>query len=109
MKEQKNTVYWSNVEYVYDENSEEFEKLKGGFVYVFVNSFDAKEAMEKILKAFENEKLNPFHIEFIMPYDEETEFETNKEKEDILELFNQAKSSNDVVFDNFFTYEDLVE
>jgi len=109
MKENLKAVYWSNIEYTYDEKTEEYEQLKGGFVYAFVKAFDAREAMEMILEAFNKENMNPFNIEFVMHYDEEIQWETDEETDRMMALYENAKESNDVVFDAFYTYEDLAE
>jgi len=34
----KSKVYWSGIEYIYKRSSPDYEKLNGGFVYVFIKA-----------------------------------------------------------------------
>ena len=101
-----NKVYWCSIEYSYKENPSELVDLKGGFVYSFVSAFDAKEALDKVALAMEDKKLSPVEIEFISPYDPETEWETEEEAERFLGLFNEAEETTEVLFDDFYAYEE---
>lgn len=96
-------IYWSSIEYSYSDNKD----LKGGFVYAFIKAFDAREALKKLLPAFDEKGMVPIEIEFIMPYDVETEWETAKETSNFLKLNKAALKSDEVVFDVFYAYEDL--
>ncbi len=98
-------IYWTGIEYNYDENSPEYGKLKGGFVYGFVKAFDVREALEKLLNKLKNEKLVPKEVEFVSPYDEQMEWETKEETSRYNQLFEEAKSLNQVIFDDFYAYE----
>ena len=98
----ENKIYWTGIEYNYDEKSND---LKGGFVYAFVKSFDVREALEKVLKALKEEKLVPLDIEFVSPYDEEMEWETEEQTKQFLEMYEDAKNTEDVIFDDFYAYE----
>lgn len=103
IKERK--VYWSGIEYLYKSDSEEYGELAGGFVYVFIKATDVREVLSKITLSFDDEKLDPIEIEFIKPYDEELEWETSSQTKYYLELFNKAKSSESLIFDDFYAYE----
>lgn len=93
-------VYWSSVEYLYSGK----KNLNGGFVYAFVKAFDVREAFAKLLAVFDEKKMIPVEIEYIMPYDIETEWETPEETFKFLELNSAALKSNEVIFDNFYAY-----
>jgi hypothetical protein len=96
----KMKVYWSSVEYSYSGK----KNLKGGFVYAFVRAFDVREVLAKLLAA--KKKMTPVEIEYIMPYDVDTEWETPEETSKFLELNNAALKSNEVIFDDFYAYVD---
>ena len=95
-------VYWSSVEYSYSGK----KNLKGGFVYAFVKAFDVREALAKLLAAFDVKKMTPVEIEYIMPYDIDTEWETPEETSKFLEINNVALKSDEVIFDDFYAYVD---
>lgn len=63
-------IYWTGIEYIYDKTSPEYGKLEGGFVYGFVNTFDVREVLEKVLNKLKTEKIVPKEVEFISLYDE---------------------------------------
>ena len=44
-------------------------------------------------------------VEFISPYDIETKWETEEQTIKIIQLYNNAASSNQVIFDDFYAYE----
>ena len=100
----KNRIYWSSIEYEYDKRE---SNLNGGFVYVFIKAADVKDALEKILKEFENEKIIPFDIEFIKPYDSKLEWKNQEETKYYFELYSMAKKSAKVIFDKFYAYEKI--
>lgn len=94
-------VFWTSIEYSYLDD----KSLKGGFVYAFVKAFDVKEALAKLLAVFTKKKMIPNEIEYIMPYDSSTEWETSEETSKFLKLYNKASKIDDVVFDTFYAYE----
>ncbi|MBC5774899.1 hypothetical protein H8S95_12555 [Pontibacter sp. KCTC 32443] len=98
-------VYWSSIEYKYGDASDNPEKLKGGFAYVFIKAFDVRDALEKISESLDRKGLHPIEIEFISPYDKETEWETSKETKHYKRLFVEALNSSDVVYDDLYAYE----
>jgi hypothetical protein len=98
-------VYWASIEYIYTPESNEFNKLKGGFVYAFVNADNFKIALDKIKKEMDIIHLESIHIEFIKPYDKDTKWKTSEETAIYMDLFNESQKSNQVVFDTFYAYE----
>lgn len=98
-------IYWSGIEYEYNENSVEYKKLKGGFVYAFIKSNDVREALEIILSELNKNHLLPSTIEFVSPYEKEMEWETSKETSHYTKLYKTALKSSVVVFDDFYAYE----
>ena len=102
-------IFWSSIEFGYDKDSPDFEKLIGGFVYVFVKSFDVIEALEKIQKAFSERNLIPIEVEYISPYNPELEWENEEDHKNYLELSDFAFRTGLVVFDDFYSYETIEE
>lgn len=101
----KKKVFWSGVEYLYMQDSKDFDKLKGGFTYVFVNAFDAREVMDKLLLALNEKKFRPVEVEFISPYDNETEWESIDITNHYRNLGTESINTNEVVFDDLYAYE----
>lgn len=95
-------VYWSSVEYSYSGK----KNLKGGFVFAFVKAFDVREALAKLLAALDENKMTPVEIEYIMPYDIDTEWESPEETSKFLDINNVALKSDEVIFDDFYAYVD---
>lgn len=104
-KTEKSKIYWTGVEYSYGKKSDNYKELKGGFVYAFINAIDVREALGKLLKELKKQDLNPLEVEFISPYDEEMEWETNEQTNHYLGLYEEALKSEEVVFDDFYAYE----
>jgi len=105
----ENKIFWSSIEFRYDKDSPDFKKLVGGFVYVFIKSFDVIEALERIQKAFKEKKLIPIDVEYINPYNPELEWENEEDHEKYLKLSDFAFQSGLVVFDDFYSYENIKE
>ncbi len=95
-------IYWSSIEYVYKKPE---GNLLGGFVYVFINAFDVRFALEKISKEFIRENLIIKDIEFIKPYHPEQEWNSTERTEHYSKLCKIAKKSSRVEFDTFYAYE----
>ena len=98
-------IYWTSIEYNYNKTSDKYEKLSGGFVYGFVKAIDEIEALNKFTDELRNQDKDVKEIEFISPYDIETEWETKEQTNIFIQLYNKAKSSCDVLFDTFYAYE----
>ena len=63
------TVYWTSVEFdILDPSA--YEDCVGGFVYLFLNSRDVREAIPKIEATIQEEGLEIRQVEFVSPYDE---------------------------------------
>ena len=98
-------IYWTSIEYSYDENSTESKKLKGGFVYAFIKANDVRDALENFLGELTVLNLIPVEIEFVKPYDKAQEWETPEDTKRHLSLYRQAKKSTNAVFGEFYAYE----
>ena len=98
-------IYWTSIEYRYDEKSTESKKLKGGFVYAFIKANDVRDALENFLLELRVLDLSPIEIEFVKPYDKALEWETPEDTKRHLSLFRQAKKSTNAVFGEFYAFE----
>ena len=98
-------VYWAGIEYIYTQDSLEYNKLKGGFVYAFVGAKDKNIALNKIKKELKNINLAPVNIEFISLYNIDTKWKNEEQTKNYIDLFNESKNSNQVFFDTFYAYE----
>lgn len=105
MNEKNNKLYWSSIEYHYEKNNPEFKKLRGGFVYVYLVAFDVQEALEKILNKLKSIELKPVEIEFISPFDLDTEWDTDEQKATVLSICEEVQRTSDIIFDTFNAYE----
>ena len=103
----KTKIYWTSIEYRYDEKSDDFKKLKGGFVYAFIKAKDVRDTLEKILDALKMLNLNPVDIEFIKPYDKTLGWETPENTKRYLSLFKEAGKSTTAIFDVFYAFEKI--
>lgn len=101
----KKKIYWSGVEYSYTIESENPENLKGGFVYAFVQAFDAREALEKLMKDIGQKKITLTEVEFISPYDRNMKWEDKKQTKHYNDLYSEAKKTKEVIFDDFYAYQ----
>jgi hypothetical protein len=98
-------IYWTGIEYGYSKKSPQFGKLAGGFVYGFVTALDAREALNKFTDELKHQDIDIKEVEFISPYDIETEWETEEQAIIFIRLCREAESSNQVLFDDFYAYE----
>jgi len=98
-------IYWTSIEYRYDENSTESKKLKGGFVYAFIKANDVRDALENFLGELRVLNLSPVEIEFVKPYDKALEWETPADTKLYLSLYREAKKSTNAIFDVFYAFE----
>ena len=101
-----NKVYWSGIEYIYREGSTHSDNLKGGFVYVFVSALDVLDSIAKIKHSFDKQGLEPLVIEFVTPYNEDMQWESDDETMHFRMLFEEAQQSTELVFDDFYTNDD---
>jgi len=98
-------VFWMGIEYSYMRGSEEYGKLKGGFVYAFIKAYDVREALTKTINRLKEIKLKPIEIEFLKPYEKELEWETLELTNHYLILYEETDKTNEILFDNFNAYE----
>jgi len=98
-------IYWTSIEYRYDELSTESKRLKGGFVYAFIKANDVRDALENFLRELTVLNLIPVEIEFVKPYDKAQEWEKPEDTKRHLSLFRQAKKSTTAVFGEFYAFE----
>jgi hypothetical protein len=98
-------IYWTSIEYKYSKQSSEFGKLAGGFVYGFVKASDEVEALNKFTDELKHQGIDVKKVEFISLYDIKTEWETEEQTNNFMELYKEAQSSNEVLLDNFYAYE----
>jgi hypothetical protein len=101
-------IYWSGIEYTYAKESPSYGKLQGGFVYGFVQANDARDALKKFEKRLKEEDLIPLQVEFISLYDIEMEWESDEQTDNYCQLYNEAKETSKVIFDDFYAYENEV-
>lgn len=101
----KRKVFWTGIEYSYMIGSEEYGNLKGGFVYVFIKAFDAKEALNKITHKLNKIKLEPIEVEFLKPYEIEMAWDTSKQTNYYLNLYKEADDKDEIIFDKFYAYK----
>lgn len=99
-------IYWSSIEFIYKNTSQKKDKLKGGFVYCLVKAFDAKDAIAKIELSLKSQNKTVKKIDFVSVYDEDMEWETKEQTKNFIQIYNQAKKTLEVVFDDFYSYEE---
>ena len=105
MNKQINQIYWSAIEYEYAKQHPQHSDLKGGFVYVFLKTKDEKTFLDVVNRAFIKEKLKIINVEFVNAYDKKMKWDNLKDAEKYKELFTLAKLHDDVVFDDFYAYQ----
>ena len=98
-------IFWTGIEYNYSKLSPHFGRLAGGFVYGFVKAVNAKDAMNKFTNDLNLKDIDVKLVEFITPYDIKMEWETEEQTNKYIQLCEEAKSSNRVLFDDFYAYE----
>jgi hypothetical protein len=97
-------VFYSDIEYLY-KNIEDKPSPKGGFVLVFVQAFDVREAISKITNELESLDLEIKLISYVAIYDN-IPWENEKEQLKYDNLALQAKNCDHVICDTFYAYID---
>jgi hypothetical protein len=97
-------IYWSSIEYKYTKPLSKSNKLIGGFVYVFINATNAKEALKKILDDLKLQGIIPIEIEFTKLY-EDIKWKSSKENKHYRSLIEEAKNTENPVYDVFYAYK----
>ncbi len=98
-------IFWTSIEYTYNSEQSSDDGLVGGFVYAFVNSTDDNEARNKFLSALAQQQMTAKEVDFITPYLDSTEWENEEQTKHYKTLFEDAKKTEDVIFDTFYAYE----
>ncbi len=100
-------IYWTDVEFKLKEKHPDFRKYKGGQVFGFVKSNDSEQAFNRFKEELDVLNFVPFDFKFINPYDLSLEWESEKDSSNFEKLYNIAEDSDDVIFDDFYVYEEL--
>jgi protoheme ferro-lyase len=98
-------IFWTSIEYIYNSEHNSNERLIGGFVYAFVSSTDQNEALNKFLSALRQQQKTAKEVDFIAPYPDNTEWENVEQTKHYKTLFEDAKKTDEVIFDTFYAYE----
>ena len=97
-------IYWASVEYIYNTDHPDYSTFKGGFVYTFMIATDVRDALDKLLNELDMQNLNPIEIEYLSPY-KDISWESEEENKKYEALAKEAKRTGNVVFDDFYAYE----
>lgn len=97
-------VYICDVDYLYKEQADEYEKFIGGAVYVFVRAFDVQEVLQLLKEDMKTKYMEPREIVSIAPYNVNQEWETEEEQMHYLYLYQECEKVNEIVYDDFMAY-----
>ncbi len=100
-------IYWTNVEFTFQNTHPDYGKYKGGEVFAFVESKDSENALKRFKEELHKLHYSPFDFEFIKPYELTLEWEEKSEAEKYKDIYNLAKNSTNVIFDDFYVYEKI--
>lgn len=100
-------VFWSSLEYKHTHESPKYPELEGGFVYAFLYAVDVLETVNQINKIFEKNYMKILEVEFVKPYEEDTSWDSEENKQHYASLYQESLNSQDVIFDTFYEYEEL--
>lgn len=104
MKE-KIEIYWTDIEYHLLPTHQEYGKIKGGFVFAFVQENDTKMALAKFENFLRKEKIKAVRFKFIKPY-ELNSWGDKKTEKHYTEIIKETLRTRKVVFDNFYVYKE---
>ena len=96
-------VYYSSIEYHYEEGSINYGKYEGGFVYAFVQAHDARDALKKIELELEPLCLRIEKVWFVAIY-EDIPWESQDEQKKYDGLAEKASQTQDVICDDFYAF-----
>lgn len=99
-----NKVYWAGIEYLYKQQHPQYSELRGGFVYAFVYTEDARSFLKKIQPFFNKEKLEIVRVEFINIYDKKMQWGKIEDGKKYKNLIKEAELTSEVVLDDFYAY-----
>ncbi|HRX55997.1 MAG: hypothetical protein R3F31_23490 [Verrucomicrobiales bacterium] len=97
-------VYWANIEFTYEPGSKHHGEFEGGYVYVFVQAMDARDAMDQFQLEFASLKLGIRFVEFVSLY-AEVPWHSEEDQEHYDAIATLASSTEEVIFDSFEVYE----
>ena len=97
-------TYWSEIEYRYAQSGSGDPPLKGGFVYAFVEASDVRDALGKFTAAMAAEQLWIDRVVYVSPYGD-TSWQKDEDQHKFAQLVNAARSTNEVVFDEFYAFQ----
>ena len=97
------TLYWTSVEFDINDPSD-WENCVGGFVYLFLEAQDVRDAIPRIEAAVAQEDLALTQIEFVTPYDG-IPWEDEADQALYDELAGEAAGGDEVVWDEIYAYE----
>ncbi len=63
-------VYWANVEFSYEEGSDQHGIFEGGIVYAFARALDVRDALDKIEEEFEDRNMAVRAVDYVTEYNE---------------------------------------
>ena len=97
-------VYWSNVEFIYQEVSAQHGIFEGGVVYAFVRAFDVREAILKIEGELDARDLGVRSFDFVTEY-ADLPWEDDDDQLHFNGVAALAGSTGEVFLDSFEVYE----
>ncbi len=104
LSQQHTQVYWTNVEFTYEEGSAQHGLFEGGLVYAFVRAFDVREALDKFEEEFESRDLGIRAIDYITVY-AEVPWENEEDQLHFDGVAALAGSTSETFLDSFEVYE----
>ena len=103
--EEKTEIYWTDIEYHLLPSHQEYGKIKGGFVFAFVQENDAKIALTKFEIYLKKEKIKAVRFKFIKPY-ELNSWKDKKTEKHYIEIIEETLGTPKVIFDDFYVYKE---
>jgi hypothetical protein len=100
----ENRVYWANVEFTYEKGSAHHGIFEGGIVYGFARAYDVRDALDKIVKEFEDRKLGVRVVDYVTEYNE-VPWETEEDQLHFDGVAALTGSTGEVFLDSFEVYE----
>ena len=104
LPQDESRVYWSNIEFTYQEGAAQHGIFEGGVVYAFVRAFDVREAISRIEEEFNMRDLGVRSFDFVTEYGE-IPWETEDDQRQFDGVAALAGSTGEVFLDSFEGYE----
>ena len=102
MVEREQQVYVVSVEVRPLEGSAMWGKAAGGFAYCYTSALDARDAVDKVVEALEQDSYELVATEWVTP---SSDMAWEEEEQQQKQYASQAAGSDDVVYSAFNTYE----